>query len=735
VTNNRLKNLLSSESAVRQRMLAMLILGSFGVLALLYGWGETRHLMEKRDRVVLDEFHVSSRKTPTRDDIIILGVDDDSQKLDTLWPEEIAASPALPNMKKAWPWPRRVWAQVLDRLFDAGASYVFLDLTFKAESHDPEDDRLLHEALKRHAGKVVVGGKWETGAAVGNQTAAASADNIPLMRPVATVLGPEEQAGDMFGLLNFFPDHNVDSVIRQAHYWISVNGLIKTGFVVGQPDPTEQPLPSIAMVLGRKIDPKAAARAGEVERIRFCAFNSVSPEVDAYPPFSIHQIFVPGLWTSNFADGAAFKGKTVMIGATASDLQDFQDTTLGRMEGVRVHAHALTALLAGSFVHAAPPWWPWASLALGTALAWALVSLIRHPLVILAALVMLIVGAYSGAFQLFDKYSLEASPVPFVLALGLCGVMGIAGNYLMQRRAQQRAVRFLARYTSKEQAVEMMRDRAGLLNTLGGTERIVTVLFSDVRGFTSMSETKSAPDLVAQLNEYLSKMVERVVDEKGIVDKFIGDAVMAVWGGMRSEQNIEGFHEDARRAVHSALQMRRALEELNADWRKRDMEELHFGIGIHQGTAVVGNIGSEKPYEKMDLTVLGDSVNTASRLEGLTKQYGVDFVVSGSVRQHLGDDFIIRSADLVRPKGKLIPLEVFAIIDSADKPKPAGLDDYETAIRLYREGKFPEALEKFMAAEAAGLGDHLTYEYIKRCDLLIKEPPFEWDGTYTAKDK
>jgi adenylate cyclase len=424
-----------------------------------------------------------------------------------------------------------------------------------------------------------------------------------------------------------------------------------------------------------------------------------------------------------------------MIGAISSDLQDFQDIIPGRLAGVRIHAHALTALLEGSFVQEVPPWWTWAGLVIGAGLAWALVSFVRHPLATIGALVLVTVGAYSGAFWMFDRHNLEASPVPFVLALDLCGVMGIAGNYLMQRRAQQRAIRFLARYTSKEQALEMMRDRVGFLNTLGGTERTVTVLFSDVRGFTSMSETKSAPELVSQLNEYLSKMVERVINEKGIVDKFIGDAVMAVWGGMRSLQNVEGFQEDARRAVLSGLKMRQALDELNADWRKRDMEELHFGIGIHQGTAVVGNIGSEQPYEKMDLTVLGDSVNTASRLEGLTKQYGVDFLVSGSVRNQLGDEFLFRTADLVRPKGKLIPLEVFAVIDSADKPKPGGLDEYETGIRLYREGKFLEAIQSLLAAESAGLGDHLTYEYIKRCNDLIETPPVDWDGVYTAKSK
>jgi adenylate cyclase len=405
------------------------------------------------------------------------------------------------------------------------------------------------------------------------------------------------------------------------------------------------------------------------------------------------------------------------------------------MEGVRLHVHALTALLAGSFVATAPAWWPWASLILGATLAWTLVSFVRHPLATLGALILLTIGAYAGTFYLFDTHNLEASPVAFVLALDLCGVAGITGNYLIQRQAQQRAVRFLARYTSPEQATEMMRDRIGFLNTLGGTERTVTVLFSDVRGFTSLSETKSASELVPQLNEYFSKMVEIVINEKGIVDKFIGDAVMAVWGGMRSQQTTDAFQEDARRAVRCALQMRAALEKLNADWVNRDMEELHFGIGIHHGEAVVGNIGSEKPYEKMDLTVLGDSVNTASRLEGLTKQYGVDFLISGSVRKHLGDEFIIRTADLVRPKGKLIPLEVFTVIDSADKPRPPGLEDYEAAIRLYREGKFAEAIEKLLAAESAGLADHLTYEYIKRCNDLLAAPPVDWDGVYTAKSK
>ena len=709
-------------------MLAMLILGAFGLLALLYGLDATRSLMDVRDRFVLDEFHASSYKTPARDDIVILGIDDASQKLDTLWPEEIDASPALKEMKKQWQWRRRVWAPVLDRLFDAGAKYVFLDLTFKAPAHDEEDDRLLREALERHKGKVVVGGKWEIEAAAGNTGIAQATEIVPLTEPSRTAVGEDFFSSDMYGILNFFGDANLDGKVRRANYWVSVNQLVKEGVIEAQLDPTEVSRPSIAMVLGRKIDPAAAARVGELERLRFC-------DPSAYPPLSIHQIFVESFWKDNFGEGAVFKDKIVMIGGTASDLQDFQETTLGRFEGVRIHAHALTALLAGSFVQDAPPWWTWASLVLGTALAWTLVSFVRHPLATLGALVLLTVGAYAGTFYLFDTHNLEASPVPFVLALDLCGVAGIAGNYLIQRQAQQRAVRFLARYTSPEMAKEMMRDRASLYNTLGGTDRIVTVLFSDLRGFTSASEALPPREVVAQLNEYLSKMVEKVFRQRGLVDKFIGDAVMALWGSMRGKQDAEGDREDARRAVRSALEMRTSLDELNIERAKRGLNDFRFGIGIHQGQAVVGNIGSESPYEKMDITVIGDSVNTASRLESASKQYGVDLLVSEAVRQHLGQDFICRTADLTRPVGKLVPVAVYTVIGAANGTKPAGLEDFESGIHLYREGKFLEAKEAFVRAETAGLADQLTYEYIHRCENLLADPPKDWDGVYIMTKK
>ena len=727
-TGNSIHRILSSQAAVSQRVLAPLLLGAFLLLFCLYHWDVTGTAMQRRERFGLDQFHVNSWKVPARDDIVVLGIDDASQKLDTLWPDEIDASPALKQMKKAWQWPRRVWAPVLDKLFEAGARYVFLDLTFKAPSHDPEDDRLLREALERHKGKVIIGGKWEIESVAGSKKIVESTENIPLMIPSATAVGENIMESDAFGLLNFFGDRQLDGVIRKANYWISVNQLIKMGFSEGSLDPTEVPRPSIAMVLGRKVDPEAAARAGEIEQLRFS-------EPTAYPPLSIHQIFLPAMWENNFQNGAAFKDKIVFIGATASDLQDFQDTIYGQLEGVRLHAHALTALLAGGFVQKAPRWWTLASLALGSFLAWTLVSFAKHPLATLGALLLLTVGAYGGAYLLFDRHNLEASPMPFTLALDFCGVAGLAGNYLLQRRDRQRLHRLLARYTSPEVASELSRDRASILNMLGGTERTVTVLFSDVRGFTSMSENMTPTEIVAQRNEYLSKMVERVFRQKGSVDKFIGDAVMALWGSMRSAQNSKGDGEDARRAVDSALEMRKSLAELNEGWRARGIQELAFGVGIHQGPVVVGNIGSESPFEKMDITVIGDSVNIASRLEGATKQYGVDLIISDTVRHHLGGDYICRSADLVALKGKLKPVEVFTIMGTSKDPRPAGLDPFEEGIVLYRAGDFAAGKTKFEEAEAAGLVDQLTFEYINRCSKLLEHPPEKWNGVYTMKSK
>jgi adenylate cyclase len=197
----------------------------------------------------------------------------------------------------------------------------------------------------------------------------------------------------------------------------------------------------------------------------------------------------------------------------------------------------------------------------------------------------------------------------------------------------------------------------------------------------------------------------------------------------------EGYREDAINAVTSSLAMREALVELNAGWRERNIAELKIGMGVHQGDVVVGNIGSEAPFEKMDLTVIGDAVNLASRLEGVTKEYGVDLIISDTVQRHVKDAFLCRSADLVAVKGKARPVEVFTVIGPLSATPLPGLDTFETGVRLYREGSFSEAESAFNQAAAEGLDDKLTHVYQERCRDLISNPPDTWNGVYVMTKK
>ncbi|TLD68645.1 adenylate/guanylate cyclase domain-containing protein [Phragmitibacter flavus] len=729
--------------SVSQTVVLPVIFGVGLLLALGYGWFGDRGWLAWMDRQFLDEFHRRGVKAVEREDVVILGIDDASFKLDGLWPEEIEESVALKAMQRPWPWSRVVWAELLERMFAAGVKVVFLDVTFKGPSLDPAEDERLREVLQKHAGKVVLGMNFE-----GSSASLSAGSRIRLTGPPESIWESGEGRWDGPVHLNFWAEGEVVrkvsllATLEEAELkdylgavgdygGMSVEEAEKVGdeleVEMARVNPQDG-IPSVAMWVANKVGAGGAELELREPRFRFA-------DAGAYPPVSIHEVFVESLWESNFGSGEAFRDKVVFVGATASVMQDFHSTPVGRMAGVQLHAHALAAVMDRNFLKEAPRWWPLAGVGMGMLLSWALVTLIRQPVVCLLVLWGVSVALLVGAWWAFDGLSMEVSPLPGGLALNLCGLAGLSGNYLTQMREKKKLRRFLERYTSPEFVKEMMSDREGLYTMLGGAERTVTVLFSDVRGFTSMAEEMSPADMVKQLNEYLSSMVEQVIRHRGLVDKFIGDAVMALWGSTRLLQAEGGRREDARQSVESALAMRAALTRLNEQWRKRGIAEFKIGMGIHQGNVVVGNIGSAAPYEKMDLTVIGDSVNLASRLEGVTKEYGVDLVISGTVWELVKDEYLCRSADLVRVKGKVLPVEVFTVIGPMVTARPPGLKDYEKGIVSYREGKFVEALEWFGKAREAGLDDVLTSTYISRCEALMASPPEKWDGVFVMTKK
>lgn len=285
----------------------------------------------------------------------------------------------------------------------------------------------------------------------------------------------------------------------------------------------------------------------------------------------------------------------------------------------------------------------------------------------------------------------------------------------------------LARYMTKEIADQLMDSDA----QLGGQIKELSILFSDIRNFTSISERLGPQETVAMLNDYFSTMVDTVFHHGGILDKFIGDAMLAVFGAPFSSG------EDADKAVATAINMMKLLKQFNASRMLKNQEVVNIGIGIATDNVLVGNIGSMK---RMDYTVIGDGVNLASRLEGATKFYHADILISEKTYEQLKYRYLVREVDLIRVKGKQNPVKVLQILDHHDRQSFPDLEKVieltHQGIDLYRQQRWQEAIAIFDQAVRLNRRDELTKMYVSRCHHFLAQPPGpSWDGVWTMTSK
>jgi adenylate cyclase len=260
-----------------------------------------------------------------------------------------------------------------------------------------------------------------------------------------------------------------------------------------------------------------------------------------------------------------------------------------------------------------------------------------------------------------------------------------------------------------------------------GDERVLSVLFSDIVGFTGISERLKPAEVVESLNHYFDRMVDIIMGNAGIVDKYIGDAIMAFFGAPSSTGR------DALNSVTAGLEMREALDEFNAWQQARGRPPFFSGIGINHGKVTIGNIGSDK---KMDYTVIGDMVNIASRVEGLTRYYHEPLLVSGSVYREVRGVYPCRFIDKVAVKGRHNAISVFSVRRDLDPGLEKAWKYYHAGIKRYYERQFDEALKYFKAADKLKPGDPATERFLARCQGLIKEPPAkDWTGIVIMREK
>ena len=303
-------------------------------------------------------------------------------------------------------------------------------------------------------------------------------------------------------------------------------------------------------------------------------------------------------------------------------------------------------------------------------------------------------------------------------------------NYAYQTvlaKKREERIRFIFQKFVPQEVINQVLNLASDSMLIGARQK-VSVFFSDIRGFTTISESLKPEELVLSLNSYFDKMVRIIISHHGTVDKFIGDAIMAIFGAPLVRP------DDAESAVYSAIQNTDALEEFNQGQRATGKIEFHIGVGINTGDVIVGNIGSE---QKIDYTVIGDTVNLASRLEGLTKMYHVPIVISEFTKDEIpAGKFYFRELDTVRVKGKNKPVKIYCpYMPETANPKMEYLKKFNETLNMYYNGNFADAKTNFDRLFQERPEDEICQLYIERCEYLIKNPPKEWEGVETMHTK
>jgi adenylate cyclase len=421
------------------------------------------------------------------------------------------------------------------------------------------------------------------------------------------------------------------------------------------------------------------------------------------------------------------KDKLVLLGDTSDVSHDWFDTPAGSVYGVEIIADTIASILAGGPLKVSSLWVQMIAPLVGLVLTLVVAIRIKQPplrgslIMGFLALFVVIVG------ELYIRQGFIV-PLSYVVVATLLSYLSIEfRQYQIERDQKQMISKTFGQYIPAELVEEM--SKTGQQVQVGGESREMTVLFSDVRGFTTISEGLSPNDLTKLMNAFLSPMTKVIQSQRGTIDKYMGDAIMAFWGAPLTDP------DHAKHAVQAGLLMVKTMHELKDDFIARGWKPIKVGIGLNTGIMNVGNMGSDF---RLAYTVLGDAVNLGSRIESLTKQYGVDVMISEFTKAAV-PSVICREIDLVRVKGKDEPVGLFEPLGFEGDVDAQTLDRvarHAAAIALYRKQDWAGAKAQFEALHAEE-PERVVYKmYLDRIVAFEADPPGQdWDGVYTHKEK
>ena len=453
----------------------------------------------------------------------------------------------------------------------------------------------------------------------------------------------------------------------------------------------------------------------------------VNEQVSVYIPFRGRQGSFPFVSAKDVFDQSApadqLEGRIALLGASAAGLLDLRSTPVGqRYIGVEAHANLIAGLLDGT-IRQQPSYSDGLELfLLGLIGVLTVVVLPRlSPLTALVFVIAILIASMAMNLWMWTSLGLV---VPLASLLGytlIAALLQINYGFFIESRNKRHLSRIFGQYIPPSLVEEM--DESGEEVSLEGESREMSVLFSDVRGFTTISESLDARELTQLMNEFLTPITRVIQEHRGTIDKYMGDAVMAFWGAPLTDE------EHARNAVVAGLDMIDAVNDLAPVFHERGWPPIAVGVGVSSGEMNVGNMGSEF---RIAYTVMGDVVNLGSRLEGLTKQYGVDMIVSEGTASLL-PDFTFRELDLVRVKGKNEPVAIYEPVGVTDEIDEHSLDRvkrFSDAIRAYRDQEWDTAqvlLDKLRQEQ----DDRIYNVYVERIGQFRRDPPpDDWDGVF-----
>ena len=695
----------AKKEAVRRRFILTGICLAAGVFFALLGLIQFKPLLEAE--LYTRDLRVRFGQTaPVSPEIVFIAIDKATYK-DILSEEEVAADPALAEMSTgSWPWRRSVWASVIQRITDAGAKVVGLDLMFPT----PKDgDEELLQAVTDKGDRAVLGGTFEEVSNAGRTSVQLTLPAV-LASSGSTEISQENSAGRV-GFVNLWPDS--DGIVRRADYHRQF-----------------QSIPAVSLAC------RMLEKAGYADRIPASGsglLRFAGPPNFNYKSIPVYQLFVPSTWEKVFKNGEMLKDKIVLVGPYGNWSKDVIRTPYTTaMPGPEVHLAALGAALSNSFLQMPPLWTQPALILAGALLALLLILATKQPIFRLFLLVLFGLGYAVLTFFVQDKLSLILPAVSPCLTLLFGGIGCLGYEFVLEQRDKRRVSGMFSTMVSPEVLSYMQADPDRF--RLTGEKRMVSIFFSDLAGFTTISESVSAEDLAKILNRYLTPMSDLVTKYGGYIDKYSGDAIMADFGVPVWADPDPDSH--AWKACWSALEQQERLQTLKGELKAEYGCDIDARMGINTGEVAAGNMGSDKKFQ---YTVMGDAVNQAARFEPANKPFDTHIMIGGKTYEMAKEKIEARFLANMIVKGKTEPVPCYELLakkGELSEAKRQVVQIFEEGWHLHAARNFTAAIAKFDQALALDEHDGPSKTYKKICEGFIKSPPSDpWAGEYIQTSK